>query len=305
MNNKPTATELLQIIKRLELIKSLIALEEEEGIEDQISKLNLLQINQVVREIVSDLDKKLYGKAITDIEAFINAHHQVSIYIDPEMETLRFEGKALEALLQQLSDEKAELEKLVHEFGVRHNQVLGKLILKILHYLKEKSKGSPQEAEAEKDYEDFNTDFKSTKDEKIISLNEDEKKQLKDSYRKASKLCHPDVVDQDQSESAHKIFMELNNAYESNDILRVKEILHDLQQGKTFNSKSDTANEKTTLQLALSQLRMRLNELKKDIAGIKASETYSTIISIQNWDKYFDETKQKLQAQLNEFENGK
>ena len=48
--------------------------------------------------------------------------------------------------------------------------------------------------------------------------------------------------------------MELNTAYERNDLQRVMEILHDLQQGKTFNSKSDTANEKLTLQVALNQL---------------------------------------------------
>lgn len=305
MNNKATDAGLSKIINRLELIKSLIALEEEESIEEQISKLQILQIDHAVKQILNDLNQKLYGKAIISIEAFINTHNQLSVYIDPEMEALRFEAKALEAQLQQLSDEKAELEKLVHEFGVRHNQFLGELILKILKRLKEKSKGSPQEAEAEKDYEDFNTNFETTKDAKIIELSEEEKKELKDNYRKASKICHPDVVDQAQSQSAHKIFMELNTAYERNDLQRVMEILHDLQQGKTFNSKSDTANEKLTLQVALNQLRIRLNELTKDIANIKASNIYSTIISIQNWDEYFNQTKQKLQEQLNQLENGR
>ena len=142
MNNKATDAGLSKIINRLELIKSLIALEEEESIEEQISKLQILQIDHAVKQILNDLNQKLYGKAIISIEAFINTHNQLSVYIDPEMEALRFEAKALEAQLQQLSDEKAELEKLVHEFGVRHNQFLGELILKILKRLKKKVKAA-------------------------------------------------------------------------------------------------------------------------------------------------------------------
>jgi hypothetical protein len=41
----------------------------------------------------------------------------------------------LEAKLNKLSDEKTDLEKLIREFGVRHNKELGELILKILQYL--------------------------------------------------------------------------------------------------------------------------------------------------------------------------
>lgn len=303
MNNKLTDAELPKIIKRLELIKTLISLEEEESIEEQIIKLKQLHISQNVEKIIIDLQQKSFGEAIKNIEEFLNSHHQISVFIDPEIEALRFEAKSLEKELQQLSNQKAELEKLVHEFGVRHNQVLGELILKILKYLKEKSKGSPKEAEAEKDYEDFNSNYQATKDKKIIVLNEDEQKELKNYYRKASKLCHPDMVEENQQETAHKIFMELNAAYESNDLEKAKEILQNLRQGKMFTSKSDTANQKSTLLAELQRLRLRLKELNDDIASIKTSDTYSTIVSINNWDEYFVKTKQKLQEQLSQLQN--
>lgn len=297
--------DISKIVKRLELIKSFIVLEEEEDISEQVSKLQKLQINETVQEIIIHLQQKSYGKAITAIETFINAHHQVSVYVDPEIEALRFEAKALEAQLQQLSNEKAELDKVVHEFGVRHNHELGKLIIKILQYRKKQSEGTPQYEEAEKEYEDFYTNYEATKNKKIAILTEEEQKELKACYRKASKLCHPDVVNESQKEAAHRIFMELNAAYEKNDLKRVIEILESLQQGKAFTSKADTANEKLTLQVELERLRTRLDELNKEIVEIKTSETYQSIINITDWDEYFTKIKQELQERLNELESGR
>jgi DnaJ domain len=297
--------DLSKITKRLELIRQLIALEEADDIAEQVSKLQQLQVNETVQEIINQLQQKQYGKAVAAIEQFINAHNQVVFYIDPEIEALRFEAKALEIQLQQLSDEKAELDKLLHEFSVRHNKELGELIIKILSYRKEQSKGTPQQEEAEKDYNAFYTNYEAGKDETVAALTEDEQKELKDKYRKASKLCHPDVVDEADKEEAHKIFAELSAAYERNDLKRVTEILEGLQKGKAFASKADTANEKLALQAELERLRLRLNELTKEITTIKTSETFETITSIKDWDEYFTKTKQQLKEQLNQLENGR
>lgn len=298
-------TNFPKFIKRLELIKKFIALEVESDIIEQVDKLQKLEIDDEIKNIITLLQQKAYGKAVTAIENYINAHHSVSIYIDPEIEALRFEAKTLEAQLQQLSNEKAELEKLIHEFGVRHNQELGELIIKILEYRKKQSKGTPLQKEAEKDYNDYYSNYEATKDEKIAILTEEEKTELKNKYRKASKLCHPDVVSDEQKETAHAIFMELNVAYESNDIERVKEILEDLQKGKTFTSKADTSNEKLTLQVELERLRKHLNELNKEIIVVKTSEAFEKITSINDWNEYFTQIRQQLQEQLNQLSSGK
>ncbi len=300
-----TKLDLQKIIKRLEIIKSLVILEEDEEIEIHISRLQKLDIPNEVFEIIKELQNKSFGNAINKIEKFLTANNQVAFYIDPEIEALRFEAKALEKQIQQRSEEKAELDKLIFEFGVRHNQELGELILKILEFRKAQTKGTPQEEEAKKDYEDFNTDYEATKDEIIISLNEDELKELKSNYRKASKLCHPDVVNDSQKDLANKIFIELNEAYEKNNLVRVQEILEDLENGKAFTSKSDIINIKQELQTELERLRIKLAELNMMIDSIKISDTYDKIASISNWDEYFQETKQQLKEQLKEFENGR
>jgi hypothetical protein len=305
MSNNAQTIDLSKLIKRLELIKNLVFLEEEEDIPEQIEKLQQLQINEVVEQIIIYLNEKSYGKAIEAIEIFLNSNKQVVFYIDSELEGLKLEAKLLEAEVNNLSDEKADLEKLIHEFSVRHNKELGELIIKILSYRKEQSKGTPQHEEAEKDYNDFYTNYEAAKDETIAALTETEQKELKDKYRKASKLCHPDVVDEADKEAAHKIFAELSTAYERNDLKRVTEILEGLQKGKAFASKADTANEKLALQAELRRLRLRLNELTKEIAAIKESETFETITNIKNWDDYFAKTKQQLKEQLSQLENGR
>ena len=305
MNNNTPIADLAKIVKRLELIKTLISLEETDDIAEQVSKLKTLSGNDAVSEIIALLQMKAYGKAVVTIEEFLNSHHQIAFYIDPEIEALRFEAKALEKQLQELSDEKAELDKLIHEFSVRHNKELGELILKILQFRKEQSKGTAQEEETVKDYEEFNANYESIKQENIAELSEEEQKELKDKYRKASKLCHPDVVDEDQKEAAHTIFMELKDAYEKNNLQRVREILDGLHKGTAFTSKADTANEKVSLIAELERLRQKLDELNKTIDTIKESEAFKTINSISDWDEYFAKTKEQLKEQLNKITDTK
>ena len=292
-----------KLIKRLHLIKSLIALEEIDELDSHIKKLQAENKIHEIEIIIFLLQEKQYGKAVVAIEEFINANNQLAFYIDPEIEALRFEAKGLEKQIQELSNEKAELDKLIHEFSVRHNQELGDLILKILQYRKQQNKGTTQQEETQKDYEEFYNDYQTTKDEKVATLTEDEQKEIKEKYRKASKLCHPDVVDEAQKEMAHKIFMELNEAYEKNDLQRVTEILESLQQGKAFTSKADTANDKIALQIEIERLRKSLQDLNIAIDTIKTSETFEKITNIKDWDAYFVQTKQQLQEQLNQLEN--
>lgn len=295
---------LSKIIKRLELIKNLIALEEDEEIAQHINKLQKQITASEIENILTLLQEKQYGIAVAAIDKFINANNQLTFYIDPEIEALRFEAKGLEREIQELSNEKAELDKKIHEFSIRHNQELGDLILKILQYRKQQYKDTPQQKETEKDYEDFYNDYQTTKDEKLSILTEGEQKEIKEKYRKASKLCHPDVVNDEQKEMAHKIFMELKEAYEKSDLKRVEEILETLQKGKAFTSKADTSNEKLALQNEIERLRQRLKELNTTLNNIKTSVTFETITNIKDFDEYFAKIKQKLQEQLNEFENG-
>lgn len=295
---------LSKIIKRLELIKSLISLEEEDEIEAHIFKLEKFSGSPELESIIISLKEKSYSNAAIAIETFINQHNNISIFIDPEIDGLKLEAKSLEAKLNRLSNEKADLEKLIHEFGVRHNKELGELILKILKYRKTKAKGTPKEAEAEEDYKNYSQEFEVSKNEKVADLTEEELIEIKKKYRKASKLCHPDVVSEDQKELADKLFTELNRAYEQNDLKKVTEILENLKKGNFFVSKSDTITEKQLMKAEIEKLKIRITELQQEMQLIKESDAYKTISSIKDWDVYFKETKEKLENQAKELEDG-
>ena len=305
MNNDTPNADLAKIVKRFGLIKTLISLEETDDIAEQVSKLKTLSGNDTVTEIIALLQQQAYGKSVVAIDEFLNRHHQVAFYIDPEIEALRFEAKALEKQLQELSGEKTELDNLIYEFSVRHNKELGELILKILQFRKEQSKGSAEEEETVKDYEEFNANYESIKQESIAELNEEEQKELKDKYFKAVWLCHPDVVDEDQKVAANLIFAELSTANKRKDLQRVSEILENLQKGTAFTSKADNAISKESLIAELERLRIKLHELNKTIEEIKESEAFKTIKSISDWDEYFAKTKEKLKEQLTQLEHGR
>ena len=294
-----------KIIKRLEMIKSLISLEEEDEISTHISKLEQLFLSAELKNIIACLKEKSYSKAVKAIEIFINQHNNLTIYLDPEIDALKLEIKSLEAAINFLSDEKADLEKLIHEFGIRHNKELGELLIKILQYRKENTKGTPQQQEAEDDYNTYHQEYEATKNEQVATLTNEEQKELKDKYRKASKLCHPDVVSEEQKELATKLFAELSAAYEKNDIKRVKEILERLEKGNFFIPKSDAINEKQLLQSEMEKQRLKVKDLKEQLQAIKESDTYKTISSIDNWDEYFMNAKQQLRLQINELEGAK
>jgi hypothetical protein len=229
----------------------------------------------------------------------------VSIYLDKELEDLHLEIKLVEQLLQQRTNEKAEIERIIHEFGLRYNRELGELIIEILKWRKDNANGTSFQEETQNDYNSFFNNYSSSKKERGFALTELQKQELKVKYRKASKICHPDIATDKQKERAHKVFTELNCAYEMNDLEKVKEILEALEQGEVFVNKVDSAAEKNVLQSQLKKLRIKISELESEINKLVSSETYVKIISIKNLDEYFKVTKNELQDQLNQSKYGR
>ena len=75
----------------------------------------------------------------------------------------------------------------------------------------------------------FHEDYEEVVNERGFELNDEQQQSLKEAYRKASKICHPDIVSDELKDQAHKIMSELNIAKKKNDLDKVKEILHTLQ----------------------------------------------------------------------------
>jgi len=259
-----------KIIKRLEIIKNYIVLEDIEALNNEILKLKEFDFNAEISEIISFIFKKAFSDAVLKIQFFISKNQQLNIWTDPEINALKFEIKNLENQLNAYDNEKIELEKLLADFQNRHLKELGQTILEILRLRKLKFKGNKEKyEEAENDEKQYEEHLKTEKDKEIFELTADEKIELKKKFRKATVLCHPDKVSEEFKDAAQKIFIELKEAYDRNNLKRVNEILEDLEKGNYFKTKSETV-------------------------------TYKTVAYINDWDDYFKTTKEQLQKELSE-----
>lgn len=290
-----------KIIRRLEILKNYILLEDIEALRKESNKLSIFSFNSEIVEILTEIEKKEYAKAITKIQKFVSQNQLLTLWIDLEISGLKLEIKTLENQLNAFDNERIELEKLLFDFNHRHALELGELILKILELRKEKFKNNKQKYEdAEKDYKQYHQQFSSEKNTYQFELTNEEKTELKKRFRKATFLCHPDKVNDEFEEAANKIFIELRAAYEANDLNTVTDILYNLEKGIYFKSKSDTLLEKDKLKSAISKLKNQIKILKKEINIIKENETFKMIVSISNWDEYFKITKESLLFELDD-----
>lgn len=288
-----------KIIKRLEILKNYILLEDIEELDKETKKLKEYEFNNDLFEIIQFVLNNEYASAIKKIQNFISKNQQLSIWTDPEIAALKLEIKNLENELNGYDNEKIELEKLLSEFQYRHTVELGEIILEILKLRKIKFKEDKTKfEEAENDEKEYQEQFDYEKEKKIFELNEEEKVELKKKFRRATVHCHPDKVSDEFKDTAQEIFIELKQAYDANDLKKVSKILDDLEKGNYFKSKSETISEKELLKAAIGKLKARIEKLETEIKSIKQSHTFITIINITNWDYYFQDTKQQLQVEL-------
>ena len=152
--------------------------------------------------------------------------------------------------------------------------------------------------EAERDYNNYNEQVKNDKKRKVFELTDEEKKELKTKFRKATFLCHPDKVSDEFKTAAEELFIELKAAYEINDLNKVSELLSEMERGNFFRSKSETISEKILLKAAIDKLKRQIKKLENEMLEIKNSEAFKIIIEIKDWGLYFEETKTKLQLEL-------
>ena len=303
-----------QLLRRLEVIKSLISLADIEDINTQCKKLLPYRQDEQVERIISLLEQQQYGAAGETIQAFLKAYQQITQYIDPTLQGLRLEIQLLESEIAAVSNEYSELQKTIHAFNVRHQQELGEIIREILYLRRlklqrqaieeEAEEGETSEStqsayeEAKQDYEEYNEAHEQAKKEHIAQLGEAAKKELKKLYRKASMICHPDKVQASQQALAQEVFTELETAYKRNDIERVRSIYEELQSGKMMVSKSQAISEVQALKSTVALMRRKLEQWLASVRELENSETYQTISTIADWNVYFSDTRETLSLEL-------
>ncbi len=292
-----------KVIKRLEILKNYVILEDDEDIERESRKLSVYQFQQDIAQIIRALSQNAFSQAVELIDAFIKRNHQIVVYGEVDIAALKLEIRHLEHQLNAYDDEKTELEKTLMLFQHRHTKELGQYISRLLHLRKLKFVWDDEKfAEAEQDEREYHQQLEEENAKEIQTLSEEDQKALKRAYKKASILCHPDKVAEEMKEDATETFTKLKQAYEENNLALVQEILDDLEQGNFFKSRTASISEKEKLQLEIRRLREKIQALETEIYTIKESEEYQTISEIEDWDKYFDNIREQLKGEIERIE---
>jgi ribosomal protein L20A (L18A) len=312
INDVVEKVDMAIIMKRLEAIKALIQLEDEDALTFQISKLikesyrksGFIYQTEIDR-VVNLLKNNLFGQALETINDLTKELGSVVLYQDPEIPALKLEMRALEFQIVALDNEKLEIKKTLHKFNSKHDDVLGVLILEILRLNKEilrhEKVRNPimQDAfdAAEKEYKNFGSEQSVKRRQNEIS--EEQLIEIKSKYRKAAILCHPDKVGEQHKLLAQSVFNKLSGAYNDNDLNGVSEILSFLEKNNWEIKDTERPSESNQLKVSIISLRLKVGDLLSELNSIKNSETYLTVVSISdNWDNYFSVRKEVLQIKI-------
>jgi cytochrome c5 len=296
-----------RIMKRLEIILKFLELEDPDGAIAQVLPLRQAAAGDSnLGIILSLIDQNALGDAAVALRAYVDAHQGLQRYEDPELAGLRAEAKVLERKLVETEEARAQMEKHLHAFHQRFQQELGPIIRETLRLRRDRlkttatdsEKAAAQYAEAKQDYQRFEGDYAKAAKEAIAVLGVDDTAELKRLYRRACKLCHPDVVAEAFTVEASSLFGRLTEAYNANDLATVRHMLETMERRGPIERQSDKVAAIDQMRLLIAALRSRLSDLQTELDTLCNSEVGKLVAAGAAWDEYFQNMKARLLSEL-------
>ena len=288
------------LLKRLEIIKNAVSIEDDDLIEMQLVKLKQSELDESALHIVTLIESQQFERVIQLIEQYKQDNSGLMVFEDPQVQGLTLELKVLENTANELSDEKIEVERQINHFNSEYMLQLGEVIEEILKLKTTLDNTVEQQQESEQAHKSFHQNYHQQLDDLTERLTDKERKELKKAYRQASKLCHPDKLNDEFKEKGEVFFKALNEAYRRQNLKQVEQILANLESGGSLNIASDEINDKGLLQKKITVLRDGIKLLEIEIKQLQENEAYQRIQSIDDMRVYFSELKQALETELEE-----
>ena len=303
--------------RRLEMIRNLVLLGEQDDVGIHVRKLRPVAESLQISQIIAALDKGEYRTALEEIDAYLRKATALVAAGYADIALLRFQLESLELRLESLTDEKADLERRLITFNRRHDDALGDLIQSILKARAERArllaasrKNDKEGAEAEmaareaedayQDYSDRHEELQHS--EPLLMLDEDAEQELRILYRKARSLCHPDKVSEGRKEAAHRVFVELQEAYTSNNLPRMREIYNALKLGGIPGTRSTTLTETEALRAAIAQVEYAITKVVAELRALQESDGARLVDAAgateADWRSFLAQQRQTLETEL-------
>lgn len=303
--------------RRLEMIRNLVLLGEQNDVNTHLRKLRPVAEVLNLTRIIAALDNGEYRAAIEHIDTYLCKSTALVTAGFADVPRLRFLLESLEVRLESLTDEKAELERRLITFNRRHDDALGDLIQLILkaraelaRQLATERKNDVKRAEtettareAEEAYKDYSRQHEKLQlAEPLLKLDEEAERELKSLYRKVCSLCHPDKVSLESKDAAHRVFVQLQEAYKCNDLSRVREIHEALKAGGLPEIRSSTLSEAEALRAAIAELEYAITWLISELKALQESDGFKLSGAAgpneADWQCFFEQQREALETEL-------
>ncbi len=303
--------------RRLEMIRNLVLLGEQDDVATHLRKLRPVAEALQLDSIITALDNGEYKAALEHIDAYLRKATALVVAGFADIARLRFQLETLELRLESLSDEKGDLDRRLITFNRRHDDALGDLIQRILKARaelarllaadrkndKEREEAQADAQEAEEAYQDYSRQHEELQREKPLpKLDEEAEREIKSLYRRACGLCHPDKVPEEKKAAAHRVFVELQDAYKSNDLPRLRKIYEALKAGGIPETRSTALSEVEALKAAIAELEYAIARLVAELKALQASDGTRLMDTAgateADWQGFFEQQRETLEIEL-------
>lgn len=206
----------------------------------------------------------------------------------PEEEELDRKRDELEALKLQLAQEELNLATLENELNLFEGQyirTIGVLLAQLdeieakiaEQYAQENPNDSEAQAQAEKFRKQANESAAGATEteSQIQSKHFNPSDEIKELYRKAAKLMHPDLGIDDEDRARRTKFMaEVNAAYRSGDIDRLRMIINEWENSPEMVIGDGTGNELVRVIRSIAKIKERIESIRSKVNEILTSKIY-------------------------------
>jgi len=265
-------------------------------------------LNQLLRSGTGAVDLPLTELRKTTPSPLAN---QLVLSADPTAKVMAWQLSLLADHSMALDEEIADMHQKINAFDNQQDDAIGDVVGEYLdlkqRYLAQLYQQSGNEKEqvqaqaAQTDFAQFQ--FRQSQPSQPPSaepLGATQQQEIKHLYRKLIMLCHPDRVQAQHKRQAQDVFQRVQTSYRNFDFSVLKNIEQQLQQ-VPLGGLSTAPDSFMSLKQRLAEEQDRLSSRCVTRLHILHSPTWRTLSTQSNWDLWFTQQAEYLQAEIQRY----